>query len=71
MPQEGGTIPGVSIPIHIFTIVALGVHLLDNLELDALAETAARLQRWEFMFTVEPLRVEHGAGSAVNPVAVF
>jgi len=71
VPQEGGTIPGVSIPIHVFTIVALGVHLLDNLELDALAETAARLQRWEFMLTVEPLRVENGAGSAVNPVAVF
>jgi kynurenine formamidase len=71
IPQEGGQIPGVGIPIHVFTLVALGVNLLDNLALDALAETAAKLNRWEFMLVVEPLRVEHGAGSAVNPIALF
>ena len=71
VPQEGGNIVGVNIPIHTFTIVALGMNLLDNLDLEALAETAAKLKRWEFMLTVEPLRVQNGAGSAVNPVAVF
>ena len=71
IPQEGGNIPGVVIPIHTFTIVALGMNLLDNLALHELAETAARLNRWEFMLTVEPLRVERGAGSPVNPIAVF
>jgi hypothetical protein len=71
IPQEGGTIPGVGIPIHTFTLVALGVNLLDNLALDELADTAARLKRWEFMLTIQPLRTERGAGAAVNPVAVF
>ena len=71
IPQEGGTIPGIDGPVHTFTIVALGMNLLDNLALHELAETAARLNRWEFMLTVEPLRVERGAGSPVNPVAVF
>jgi hypothetical protein len=71
VPQEGGTIPGVFIPIHVFTLVALGVNLLDNLQLDELAATADRLKRWEFMLVVEPLRLDNGAGSAVNPVAVF
>ncbi len=71
IPQEGGNIPGVVIPIHTFTIVALGMNLLDNLALHELAETAARLNRWEFMLTVEPLHVERGAGSPVNPIAVF
>jgi kynurenine formamidase len=71
VPQEGGTIPGVAIPIHTFTIVALGMNLLDNLALDELAATADKLKRWEFMLVVEPLRVQNGAGSAVNPVAVF
>jgi len=69
--QEGGTIPGVAIPIHTFTIVALGLNLLDNLALDEVAATAEKLKRWEFMLIVEPLRVQNGAGSAVNPVAVF
>jgi hypothetical protein len=69
--QEGGTIPGVAIPIHAFTIVALGVNLLDNLALDEIAATASRLNRWEFMLSVGPLRVQRGAGSPVNPVAAF
>jgi kynurenine formamidase len=69
--QEGGAIPGVFIPIHTFTLVALGMNLLDNLALDDLAATANTLRRWEFMLVVEPLRVENGAGSPVNPVAIF
>jgi kynurenine formamidase len=71
IPQEGGTIPGVGIPIHTFTLVALGVNLLDNLSLDELAATADKLKRWEFMLTIQPLRVANGAGGAVNPVATF
>ena len=71
IPQEGGAIPGVVIPIHTFTIVALGMNLLDNLALHELAEAAERHNRYEFMLTVEPLRVERGAGSPVNPIAVF
>jgi hypothetical protein len=69
--QEGGQIPGVSLPMHFFTLVARGVHLLDNLALDELADTASRLKRWEFMLVVEPLRVQNGAGGAVNPLAFF
>jgi kynurenine formamidase len=71
IPQEGGNIPGVFIPIHVFTLVSLGVNLLDNLALDELAVTADKLKRWEFMLVVEPLRVDKGAGSPVNPVAIF
>jgi len=69
--QEGGRIPGVSLPMHFFTLVALGVNLLDNLALDELADTANRLKRWEFLLVIEPLRIQNGAGGAVNPVAVF
>ena len=69
--QEGGTIDGVAIPIHTFTIVALGLNLLDNLALDEVAATAASLQRWEFMLVVAPLRMENGAGSPVNVIATF
>ena len=69
--QEGGQIPGVSLPMHFFTLVGLGVHLLDNLALDDLADTANKLKRWEFMIVVEPLRVQNGAGGAINPLAFF
>ena len=71
VPQEGGEIEGISIPIHFFTLVALGVHLFDNLGLEELAETANELNRWEFMFMASPHGVPNGAGSAINPLAVF
>ncbi len=71
VPQEGGTVEGVSIPIHFFTLVALGVHLFDNLGLEELAETARTLDRWEFLFMAAPHGVPNGAGAAVNPLAVF
>jgi kynurenine formamidase len=69
--QEGGSIPGVAIPIHVFTLVGLGMNLLDNLALEELAATADTLKRWEFMLVINPLRMEKGAGSPVNPVAIF
>ena len=71
VPQEGGAVEGVAIPIHFFTLVALGVHLFDNLGLEELAETANELNRWEFLFMASPHGVPHGAGSAINPLAVF
>ncbi len=71
VPQEGGAVEGISIPIHFFALVALGVHLFDNLGLEALAETANELNRWEFMFMASPHGVPNGAGTAINPLAVF
>ena len=57
--------------IHKFAIVALGMNLLDNLDLEAAAETAARLERWEFLLMASPVRVPRGTGSPINPIAVF
>jgi kynurenine formamidase len=69
--QEGGSVPGVFLPIHSLTLYALGVHLFDNLDLDALAETATRLKRWEFLLMAAPPPITNGAGSLINPIAVF
>ena len=71
VPQEGGRVEGVTVPIHFFALVALGVHLFDNLGLEDLARTANELNRWEFMFMASPHAVPHGAGAALNPIAVF
>ncbi len=56
---------------HRLVLVALGTYLLDGVALDALADTAARLNRWEFMLVVAPLRVPGSTGSIVNPLAMF
>lgn len=62
---------GWPMPIHQCGIVAIGLHLLDNLRLDLLAAACAEHRRWAFFFTLAPLRVKRGTGSPVNPVAIF
>ena len=59
------------VPIHRCGIEAIGLHLLDNLRLDALAAACAEHGRWEFFCTLAPLRIKRGTGSPVNPVALF
>lgn len=57
-------------PIHT-AIAWLGMNLIDDVDPEALAETAARLNRWEFMMVVAPLRVPGATGGPVNPIAIF
>jgi hypothetical protein len=58
-------------PIHSVGIPYLGLPLVDNAELDALAETAARLGRSEFLLVIAPWRLNGATSSPVNPIAVF
>ena len=64
-------VDGVIMPIHSVAIVALGLHLLDNLDLDTLAVVCAEERRWEFLIAVAPLVLRRGTASPVNPIAVF
>jgi kynurenine formamidase len=64
-------VEGVSLPIHTLLITALGINLLDNQDLEALGETAARLNRWEFMLTIAPVPVTGGTGFPLNAIAMF
>jgi kynurenine formamidase len=58
-------------PVHQVGIVAMGLWLVDNCDLEALGEACRRLQRWEFLLTLAPLRLTNATGSPVNPIAVF
>ena len=53
------------------SIFAYGIGLLDNALLQPLSEACTEESRYEFMLTVNPLRVVGGTGSPVNPVALF
>jgi kynurenine formamidase len=64
-------VAGVNLPVHTLLITALGINILDNQDLEALAETAAKLKRWEFMITINPMPVTGGTGSPMNTLAVF
>jgi len=57
--------------VHDFALLYLGVHLFDNLDLEALGDAAASRNRWEFLLTAAPLPIRGGTGSPLNPIATF
>ena len=69
--QDVGIVDGISFPVHRFAIVALGIHILDNLDLEALATKAADVNRWEFLLFAAPASAQNGTGAPINPLAVF
>ena len=64
-------VEGIALPIHTLMITALGINLLDNQDLEALGDMAAKLNRWEFMVTIAPVPVTGGTGFPLNPIATF
>jgi kynurenine formamidase len=64
-------IEGMSHPIHQLVLVAMGVHIFDNCDLEALSEACASRNRWEFLLTASPIAVVGGTGSPLNPIATF
>ncbi|MEV7617204.1 cyclase family protein [Streptomyces sp. NPDC089799] len=64
-------VEGVHSPVHALAVAAMGVPLLDNLDLEALSAACAAAGRHEFMIVVTPLNVPGGTGSPVNPVALL
>ena len=68
---SGSVAPDWPMPIHMIGLVFMGLHLLDNLDLEAVAQTCIRENRWEFLLTLAPLRIQGGTGSPLNPIAMF
>jgi hypothetical protein len=72
---NGDTAPsttvGIGYPIHVLALNAMGLHLLDYLDLEELAGHCERTRRWEFLFVAAPLRIPGGTGSPLNPIAIL
>jgi len=64
-------VEGINLPVHTLAIAGMGIDILDNQDLEAVAETAARLNRWEFLVTIGPVPVIGGTGFPVNALAIF
>jgi kynurenine formamidase len=64
-------IEGFSHPVHTLTLIALGVHIFDNCDLEALSQAAAKRKRWDFLLTAAPIPITGGTGSPLNPIATF
>lgn len=64
-------VEGVDSPIHALALPGMGIPLLDNLQLEALAKICIAEKRWIFQIILAPLNIPRGTGSPLNPVAVF
>jgi kynurenine formamidase len=63
--------PRLGNALHIVALVAMGLWLIDNANLEDLARACAARRRWAFMLTLAPLRLPAATGSPVNPIALF
>ena len=61
----------LALPVHTCVLVMMGLHLIDNADLDGLAEACARNRRYGFQFVMAPLILKQGTASPVNPLALF
>ncbi len=68
-----GAYPGIEMggTIHVISLVAMGLPLIDNCDLEALADACIEHDRWEFQFTLAPLRLVGASGAPINPIAIF
>jgi len=62
---------GIAFPIHVLALNAMGILLLDYLQLEDLSTACEAAGRWEFMCVAAPLRIVGGTGSPVNPLAIL
>ncbi|MCE2390202.1 MAG: cyclase family protein [Proteobacteria bacterium] len=70
-PMPGLGVGEWPFPVHQIGIAAMGLHLIDNLDLGPLLRECASRGHWAFLFSLAPLRIEGGTGCPVNPLAVL
>jgi kynurenine formamidase len=64
-------VEGVAVPIHLLTLVSMGMLLFDECDFEDLGREAAKRKRWVFLFTAVPMAVPGGTGSPINPIATY
>jgi kynurenine formamidase len=64
-------VAGVDFPVHVLSVNAMGLHLLDYLQFTELSQLCEQIRRWSFLCVIAPLRLPTGTGSPVNPIAIL
>ena len=57
-------------PIHALVLVAMGMPIFDNFDLEQISKEAETAM-WEFLVTAAPAAVPFATGSVLNPIATF
>ncbi len=64
-------VEGVTQPVHVLALVAMGMPIFDNCDLELIGREAERRKRWDFLVTASPAAVPGATGSVLNPIATF
>jgi len=64
-------VEGITQPIHELVLVAMGMPIFDNCDLEEIGREAAKRKRWDFLVTASPAAVPGATGSVLNPIATF
>jgi len=59
--------PTLSLPIHQMMLAVNGIHLLERMDLEELAEREV----YEFALVIQPLKIQGATGSTVAPSAIY
>jgi kynurenine formamidase len=65
------TVPSSPAPLHEIGLARMGLVLVDHIAVEELSSVCMTETRWEFFFTVAPLRIPRATGSPVNPLCIF
>jgi hypothetical protein len=68
---EPSQVENVIVPWHVLALTAMGLHLIDLAELDALSATCVRRARWTFLLTLAPPPITGSTSALINPLAIF
>jgi kynurenine formamidase len=64
-------LPSPRMEVHVHLLVESGVHIIENLMLEDLAEELAASAANEFAFVAAPLKIEGATGAPLRPVALL
>lgn len=64
-------VTGISAPIHTLCHVAMGMSVIDEMDLEQITQEAAKRNRWAFCMMAAPLGIPGGTSSVINPLALL
>ncbi len=64
-------VTGIGAPIHSLCHVAMGMSVIDEMDLEQISLECEKRKRWAFAMTAAPLAIPGGTGSVLNPLAIF
>jgi kynurenine formamidase len=62
---------GALAPFHQVALCAMGLWIVDCLDLESVREMCMQEDRWTCLLTIAPLRLKNATGCPINPIATF